>query len=139
MATWGSSDMQTLRAFREADAFDGPSLILAYSPCINHGFDLIDGLHHQDLVVKSGLWPLYRYNPEMIDQGANPLTLDSKDPSIPFKDAAYTETRFSMLALSDENRAEQLMKYAQEEIDSRWELYKQMASIRYNGNGSEKE
>jgi len=135
----GSSDMQTLRAFREADAFDGPSLILAYSPCINHGFDLIDGLHHQDLVVKSGLWPLYRYNPEMIDQGANPLTLDSKDPSIPFKDAAYTETRFSMLALSDENRAEQLMKYAQEEIDSRWELYKQMASIRYNGNGSEKE
>ncbi|MBM3144975.1 MAG: pyruvate:ferredoxin (flavodoxin) oxidoreductase [Chloroflexi bacterium] len=130
----GASDVQTLRAFREADAFDGPSLILAYSPCINHGFDLIEGLHHQELVVKSGLWPLYRYNPNLIDEGKNPLTLDSKDPSIPFKEAAYTETRFSMLALSDEARAEQLMKYAQEEINNRWELYKQMASIRYNGD-----
>jgi pyruvate-ferredoxin/flavodoxin oxidoreductase len=131
----GSSDMQTLRAFREADAFDGPSLILAYSPCINHGYDLIDGLKHQDLAVKSGLWPLYRYNPGNIDQGKNPLKLDSKDPSISVKEAAYTETRYSMLALSDEDRAERLMKNAQEDVDTRWELYKQMASIRYNGNG----
>ncbi len=133
----GSSDMQTLRAFREADAFDGPALILAYSPCINHGFELSEGLKHQDLVVKSGLWPLYRYNPDRADAGQNPLTLDSKDPSIPFKEAAYRETRFSMLALSDEARAEQLMQSAQEEINSRWQLYKQMAAIRYNGNGQE--
>ena len=133
----GSSDMQTLRAFREADAFDGPSLILAYSPCINHGFELSEGLAHQDLVVKSGLWPLYRYNPNAVDQGENPLKLDSRDPSIPFKDAAYSETRFSMLAHSDEARAEQLMKYAQEEIDSRWAMYKQMAAIRYDGNGQD--
>lgn len=135
----GSSDMQTLRAFREADAFDGPSLILAYSPCINHGYDLVDGLKHQDMAVKSGLWPLYRYNPELADEGKNPLKLDSKDPSIPVKDVAYTETRYSMLALSDEERAEKLMEYAQEEVNERWELYKQMASIRYNGNGQKEE
>ena len=134
----GSSDIQTLRAFREADAFDGPSLILAYSPCIAHGFELSEGLHHQDLAVKSGLWPLYRYNPDKIEEGQNPLTLDSKDPSIPVKDAAYTETRYSMLAQKNEARAEQLMKNAQEEVIARWELYKQMASIRYNG-GNEKE
>jgi pyruvate-ferredoxin/flavodoxin oxidoreductase len=133
----GSSDMQTLRAFREADAFDGPSLILAYSPCINHGYDLIDGLQHQDMAVKSGLWPLFRYNPALADQGQNPLKLDSKDPSIPVKEYAYSETRYSMLALSDEARAEQLMLAAQEDVNSRWELYKQMASIRYNGNGQE--
>jgi len=133
----GSSDMQTLRAFREADAFNGPSLILAYSPCINHGYDLIDGLKHQDMAVKSGLWPLYRYNPANVEHGQNPLKLDSKDPSIPVKEAAYTETRYSMLALSDETRAEQLMQNAQEDVDTRWELYKQMASIRYNNNGQE--
>jgi len=133
----GSSDVQTLRAFREADAFDGPSLILAYSPCIAHGFDLSDGLQHQDLAVKSGLWPLYRYNPNLIDEGKNPLKLDSKDPSIPVKDAAYTETRYSMLVQKDESRAEKLMRHAQEEIDSRWELYKQMAAIQYNGDDQE--
>jgi pyruvate-ferredoxin/flavodoxin oxidoreductase len=133
----GSSDMQTLRAFREADAFDGPSLILAYSPCINHGYDLIDGLQHQDMAVKSGLWPLFRYNPSLADDGQNPLKLDSKDPSIPVKEYAYSETRYSMLALSDEARAEQLMQAAQEDVNSRWELYKQMASIKYNGDGQE--
>ncbi len=135
----GSSDMQTLRAFREADAFDGPSLILAYSPCINHGYDLVNGLKHQDMAVKSGLWPLYRYNPVLADEGQNPLKLDSKDPSIPVKDVAYTETRYSMLALSDEERAEKLMEFAQEDVDERWALYKQMASIRYNGNGQKEE
>lgn len=133
----GSSDMQTLRAFREADAFDGPSLILAYSPCINHGYDLINGLKHQDMAVKSGLWPLYRYNPVLADEGQNPLKLDSKDPSIPVKEYAYSETRYSMLTLSDEARAEQLMQAAQADVNARWELYKQMASIRYNGNGHE--
>ncbi len=133
----GSSDIQTLRAFREADAFEGPSLILAYSPCINHGYDLVDGLHHQDLVVKSGLWPLYRYNPDLVEQAKNPLMLDSKDPSIPVKDAAYTETRYSMLPLTDEARAEQLMQAAQEDVNSRWALYKQMAAIQYNDDDKE--
>ena len=135
----GSSDMQTLRAFREADAFNGPSLILAYSPCINHGYDLTDGLKHQDMAVKSGLWPLYRYNPGLADEGQNPLKLDSKDPSIPVKEAAYTETRYSMLALSDKTRAGELMQSAQENVNSRWELYKQMAAIKYNGNGQQEE
>lgn len=132
----GSSDMQTLRAFREADAFDGPSLILAYSPCINHGYDLTDQLSHQDMAVKSGLWPLYRYNPDLIAESKNPLNLDSKAPSIPVKDAAYTEARYSMLALSDEERAEQLMKSAQEGVNSRWELYTQMANISYADDSS---
>ncbi|MBC8330774.1 MAG: pyruvate:ferredoxin (flavodoxin) oxidoreductase [Anaerolineae bacterium] len=130
----GSSDMQTLRAFREADAFDGPSLILAYSPCINHGYDLIDQLSHQDMAVKSGLWPLYRYNPNLIAKFKNPLNLDSKAPTIPVKEAAYTETRYSMLALSDEGRAEQLMQTAQADVNARWELYQQMASMSYDNN-----
>jgi len=130
----GSSDMQTLRAFREADAFDGPSLILAYSPCINHGYDLTDQLSHQDMAVKSGLWPLYRYNPNLIAKSKNPLNLDSKAPSIPVKEAAYTETRYSMLTLSDEGRAEQLMQTAQADVNARWELYQQMASMSYDNN-----
>ena len=132
----GSSDMQTLRAFREADAFNGPSLILAYSPCINHGYDLIDQLKHQDMAVKSGLWPLYRYNPDLAKEARNPLKLDSRDPSMSVQNAAYTETRYSMLALTDEARAEELMKTAQENVNARWEFYKQMANISYAENSS---
>ncbi len=133
----GASDVQTLKAFQEAEAYDGPSLILAYSPCINHGFDLRYGLEQQKLVVQSGMWPLYRYNPALADMGKNPLTLDSKDPSIPVSKFAYNETRFRMLLLSDEQRAERLMKLAQEDVESRWNLYKQMAAMSFNGSHDE--
>jgi pyruvate-ferredoxin/flavodoxin oxidoreductase len=134
----GSSDIQTLRAFLEADAYDGPSLILAYSPCIAHGIDLSRGLEQQKLAVQSGLWPLYRYNPLLVSEGKNPLKLDSKAPSVPLSEYAYNETRYRMLLQSDENRAEALMKQAQKDVQTRWRLYEQMAGMHFNsGNGKE--
>jgi len=132
----GSSDMQSLKAFREAESYDGPSLIIAYSPCIAHGYDMQKSLEHSDLAVKSGLWPLYRYDPQRIADGKNPLQLDSKAPSIPLTDFAYNETRYRMLLQSNEERAEQLIQKAQEGINERWTLYQQMANLNYNGNGS---
>ncbi len=132
----GSSDMQSLKAFREAESYDGPSLIIAYSPCIAHGYDMQKSLEHSDLAVKSGLWPLYRYDPRRIEQGKNPLQLDSRAPSIPLTDFAYNETRYRMLLQSNEERAEQLIQKAQEGINERWTLYQQMANLDYNGNGS---
>jgi pyruvate-ferredoxin/flavodoxin oxidoreductase len=134
----GSSDQQTLNAFMEADAYDGPSMILAYSHCINHGFDLRKGLEQQKLAVQSGHWPLYRYNPAFISEGKNPLTIDSKEPSIPFERYAYNETRYKVLVHSDEQRAEELIKLAQKDVRGRWDLYRQMAAMHYEstaGNG----
>lgn len=128
----GHSDRQTLQAFLEAEAYDGPSLILAYTPCIAHGIDMAKQLHQQDLAVKSGLWPLYRFHPERTKEGKNPLQLDSKAPSIPFKDFAYNEVRFNTLLRSNEERAEELMKAAQESIEERWQLYEQMAEMDYS-------
>jgi pyruvate-ferredoxin/flavodoxin oxidoreductase len=134
----GASDIQTLRAFREADAYNGPSLILAYSHCIAHGIDMSKGLTQQKLAVESGLWPLYRYNPDLIEQGQNPLKLDSKAPQVKLSEYAYNETRYRMLLQSDESRAEALMKLAQEDVLSRWRLYEQMAAMHYSkGNGNE--
>ena len=126
---FGSSDVQTLRALIEADAFDGPALIIAYSHCINQGIDTKNGLEQQKLAVQSGIWPLYRYNPELAKEGKNPLQLDSKDPTIKVEDYAYKETRYRMLVQSDEKRAEMLMKVANEDVVSRWNLYKQMAQM----------
>ncbi len=135
----GSSDQQTLKAFMEADAYDGPSLIIAYSHCINHGIDMRKGLEQQRLAVQSGVWPLYRYNPVLAEEGKNPLQIDSKAPSIPVEDYAYNETRYRMLLQSDEARAETLMKEAREDVSSKWSLYQQMASIHYGGDSSEDE
>ncbi len=133
----GTSDVQTLRAFMEADAYDGPSLILAYSHCIAHGIDMSKGLDQQKLATQSGIWPLYRYNPANIIEGKNPLKLNSKTPSIPVSEYAYNETRYRMLLQSDENRAEALMKLAQKDVSSRWQLYEQMAAMHYGANGNE--
>ncbi|HEX9012668.1 MAG TPA: thiamine pyrophosphate-dependent enzyme, partial [Anaerolineaceae bacterium] len=133
----GYSDSQTLKAFLEADAYDGPSLIIAYSTCINHGIDMVKGLEHQRMAVASGMEPLYRYNPTLADEGKNPLLIDSKDPSIPLEEYAYSETRYRMLTLSDEHRAEMLMKAAKLDVQKRWELYKQMAAIHYDSSKTE--
>jgi pyruvate-ferredoxin/flavodoxin oxidoreductase len=130
----GASDQQTLNAFLEADAHEGPSLIIAYSHCINHGIDMRKGLEQQKLAVQSGIWPLYRYNPSLVKEGKNPLTIDSKDPSIPLEQYAYNEPRYKMLTQSDEERAEMLLKQAQQDVNSRWELYKQMAAMHYGDN-----
>ncbi|MEJ2349044.1 MAG: pyruvate:ferredoxin (flavodoxin) oxidoreductase [Anaerolineales bacterium] len=134
----GASDQQTLRAFMEADAYDGPSLIIAYSHCIEHGYDLVHGLEQQKLAVQSGFWPLYRFNPDLIAQGKNPLTIDSKAPTVSLEEYAYNETRYRMLLQSDEQRAEALMKEAKKDVARRWNLYRQMAAMHY-GNGSKEQ
>jgi pyruvate-ferredoxin/flavodoxin oxidoreductase len=135
----GASDVQTLRAFLEAEAYNGPALIIAYSHCINHGIEMRKGMDQQRLAVQSGIWPLYRYNPELTKEGKNPLVLDSKDPTVSVEDYAYNETRYRMLLQSDETRAELLMKAAKEDVSNRWELYKQFAAISYQrGNNPEK-
>jgi pyruvate-ferredoxin/flavodoxin oxidoreductase len=133
----GGSDQQTLNAFIEAEAYDGPALIIAYSHCINHGIDMRKGLEQQRLAVQSGLWPLYRYNPALIAEGKNPLQIDSRDPSIPLSQYVYNETRYRMLLQSDEQRAEVLLKQAEQDVKSRWTYYKQMAAMHFDGNGHE--
>jgi pyruvate-ferredoxin/flavodoxin oxidoreductase len=127
----GASDQQTLSALHEADAYNGPSLIIAYSHCIQQGLDLRRGLEQQKLAVESGIWPLYRFNPALIAEGKNPLSIDSKEPTIPVSKYAYNETRYRMLLLSDETRAEMLMKQAQDDVRGRWDLYRQMAAMHY--------
>jgi len=130
----GAGDQQTLNAFIEADAYDGPSLIIAYSHCIAHGYDLIKGLDQQQLAVESGVWPLYRFNPALIADGKNPLKIDSKNPTIPVSKYAYNETRYRMLLQSDEQRAELLMNQAERDAKNRWDLYRQMAAMHYEGS-----
>ncbi len=133
----GANDAQTLKAFLEADAYDGPSLIIAYSHCINHGIDMRRGLDQQKAAVNSGMWPLYRYNPALVDQGKNPLQIDSKDPTIPVSEYAYKETRYRMLLQSDESRAELLMKEVTDDAAKRWDLYKSMAAVEYKAKNPE--
>ncbi|NMC55409.1 MAG: pyruvate:ferredoxin (flavodoxin) oxidoreductase [Chloroflexi bacterium] len=130
----GYNDAHTLRALLEADAYDGPSLVIAYSHCINHGINMTKGLEQQKLAVNSGAWPLFRYNPNLVEEGKNPLQLDSKEPSVEFKDYAYNETRYRMLVQSNEERAELLMKEATEDARKRWNLYRQMADIKYKAD-----
>jgi pyruvate-ferredoxin/flavodoxin oxidoreductase len=134
---FGANDQHTLKAFLEAEAYDGPSLILAYSHCINQGFDLRKGLDQQRLAVQSGSWPLLRYNPDLALAGKNPLVLDSKDPTIPLDQYAYNETRFRMLLQSDEARAELLMGLAKKSIAQRWAFYQQMAAMHMAGGEAE--
>jgi len=130
----GSSDAQTLKAFIEAEAYDGPSLIIAYSHCIAHGIDMSKGLEQQKLAVQSGYWPLYRYNPDLAEAGKNPLAIDSKSPSIPLEQFVYNETRYRMLVQSDESRAEELLKLAQNDVDKKWQFYSQMAAMNFTGS-----
>ena len=135
----GANDQHTLRAFLEADAYDGPSLIIAYSHCIAHGIDMRKGLDQQKNAVASGIWPLYRYNPMLLDEGKNPLTIDSKDPTVSVEEYAYKETRYRMLMQADEARAEALMKQARSDVEKRWQLYKQMAEIEYQNSAKDGE
>ncbi len=127
----GASDVQTLKAFIEAEAYDGPSLIIAYSNCIAHGIDMSKAMAIQKQAVACGHWPLMRFDPRLVEQGKNPLQLDSKDPTMSFKDFAYQQTRFSMLTKSKPDEAARLIELAQADTDSRWHLYKQMAEIQY--------
>ena len=128
----GYSDVGVVRAMLEADAYDGPSIVIAYSHCIAQGINMSKGLEEQKKAVESGHYPLFRYNPVLADQGQNPLKLDSKPPSIKFEDFAYGETRFKMLTKSKPERAAMLLKKAQEEIEARWKIYEQWANMDYS-------
>jgi pyruvate-ferredoxin/flavodoxin oxidoreductase len=130
----GFNDQQTLRAIIDAESYDGPSLVIAYSHCINHGYDMARGLQQQKLAVQSGAWPVYRYDPRLALAGKNPLEIECKEPTVSWQDYAYNETRYKMLTLSDEERAETLSKKASQGIKNRWELYQQMAAMHYNGD-----
>ena len=123
----GASDTHTVKAFLEAEAHDGPSLIIAYSQCIAHGIDISKGMHQQKLAVESGHWPLYRYNPALDDAGKNPFQLDSSAPKIPLQDYIYTEGRYRMLQQSDPVVAKFLLEQAQKAVEHRWQNYKQLA------------
>jgi pyruvate-ferredoxin/flavodoxin oxidoreductase len=127
----GGNDGQTMKAFLEAEAYDGPSLIIAYSHCIAHGYDLVHGLDQQKLAVNSGHWPLFRYNPMLTREGKNPFVLDSRAPSIPLKDYIYNETRYTMLVSSNPEEARKLLDAAQENVNERWRLYQHMAAMTF--------
>ena len=133
----GHSHNQAVKAMVEAEAYNGPSLLICYGHCIAHGIDMAHGMSHEDLAVKSGHWPLYRYNPDLIDQGKNPLILDSKAPSIPLEEYAYAENRFRTLKAKDPERAKQLIKLGQRDCDRRWNLYRQLAGMDYSSQKTE--
>jgi pyruvate-ferredoxin/flavodoxin oxidoreductase len=124
----GANDAQVIKAYREAEAFDGPSLIVAYCHCISHGYNLIHGLEQQKLAVQSGYWPLIRYNPNLAKEGKNPLQLDSKAPSIPLEDYIYNENRYKMLTRTMPEEAKKLLNEAQEGVLERWKLYERLAA-----------
>jgi pyruvate-ferredoxin/flavodoxin oxidoreductase len=125
----GASDMQTLRAFREAESYDGPSLIIAYSTCIEHGINMALGMDQEKLAVDSGHWILYRYDPRLKAQGKNPVQLDSKEPSVPLSAYVYNENRYRMLELSDPDSARRLLAGAQAEVLERWHKYEYLAKM----------
>ncbi len=124
----GARDEHTLRVFLEAESYDGPSLIIAYSHCIAHGIDMQKGLQQQKAMVDSGRWLLYRYDPRRTEQGENPLILDSRSPKISIEQAMYSENRFKMLTRSNPDEAKRLAKLAQTDADTRWQLYQALAA-----------
>jgi pyruvate-ferredoxin/flavodoxin oxidoreductase len=133
----GGSDTQTIKAFLEAEAYEGPSLIIAYSHCIAHGYDLAHGMEQQKAAVLSGYWPLFRYNPDLVKEGKNPLHLDSKPPTLPLEKYIYNETRYTMLAQSKPDQARWLLQLAQEDVRARWKLYEHWAAMPVDGTSKE--
>jgi pyruvate-ferredoxin/flavodoxin oxidoreductase len=125
----GANQTQTVKALAEAEQHDGVSLVIAYSPCIAHGIDMATQMTHQKEAASSGYWPLYRYDPARERAGDPGLRLDSRKPTIPFKEFARKEARFAMLGRVDPERAEELAELAQKDIDDRWHLYEQMVGV----------
>ena len=123
----GANDAQTVKAFLEAEAYPGVSIIIAYSHCIAHGIDMSKGLTQQKLAVESAYWPLFRYNPLLRAQGKNPFQLDSAAPKIAFKDYAYNETRYRVLSQTNPQAAADFMKQAQAQVSAHWAKYEQLA------------
>jgi len=135
----GGNDSQTIKAFREAEAYKGPSLIIAYSHCIAHGYDMRYGMDQQKAAVLSGHWPLLRYNPDLVKEGKQPLQLDSKAPSLPLKKYAYNEMRYTMLAHSDPTGAKELLELAQGDVLARWRFYEHLAAMPVGGTEKKEE
>ena len=125
---FGANPQQTLLAMREAEAYDGPALILAYSHCIAHGYDLKNGLDQQNKAVASGHWPLLRYNPTLRKKNQNPFVMDSPRPTINLKDYAYNELRYKVLTITNPESAERLMKHAQDLVNLKWKTYEELAT-----------
>ena len=125
----GGNDTHVVKAFQEAEAHDGPSIIIAYASCIAHGYDLVHGLEQQKLAVQSGYWPLMRYNPSLREEGKNPFQLDSKAPSIRLKEYAYREARYTMLARGNPEMAAELLKEAQDDVERQWRVYSARATM----------
>ncbi len=128
----GANDLQTVKAIIEAEAFDGPSIIIAYSHCIAHGINMRLGMNAQKLAVDSGYWPLYRYNPSLMKEGKNPFQLDSKPPKVKFEEFAYNEIRYKMLTKMDPEKAKRLLREAQEDVQKKWRYYEQLAAMNFS-------
>ena len=129
----GASDAQTVKAFIEAERYDGPSIIIAYAHCVAHGYDLRYGMNQQKLAVDSGLWPIFRYNPELAREGRNPMSLDYKGPKVGVKEFMYNETRFKMVEKMNAGNAEAYLETAEHVARSLWRRYKSLADIPYEG------
>lgn len=125
----GANPRQAIQAFSEAESYPGPSLLIAYSQCIAHGVDLTKGMHHQKEATQCGFWPLYRYDPRLAHTGMHPIHLDSRKPSIPFKQYAMQEGRFAMLLRSNPTEAERLLELAQKDVQEQWHYLEQLAGI----------
>jgi pyruvate-ferredoxin/flavodoxin oxidoreductase len=123
----GANEMQTIKAFREAEAWPGPSLLLAYSTCIAHGVDMRDSMKRMDLAVKTGYWPLFRYQPT--EEGSQPFRLDSKAPSMKLEEMLRGEARYAVLERTEPERAQLLRDLAQADVDERWRYYEQLAGV----------
>jgi pyruvate-ferredoxin/flavodoxin oxidoreductase len=134
----GANDAQTIKAMVEAESYDGPSIIIAYSHCIQQGIAMERGLDQQKLAVQSAYWPLFRFDPRLAAQGKNPLQLDSKGPALPLDKYIYNETRYKMLTLSKPEVAAQLLEEAQGDVIKKWRLYEQLAQMNYAGDGTKK-
>ncbi|NET15169.1 MAG: 4Fe-4S dicluster domain-containing protein, partial [Okeania sp. SIO1H6] len=135
----GARDEHTLKAFLEAEAYEGPSLIIAYSHCIAHGINMTTAMSHQKALVESGRWLLYRYNPDLVQQGKNPLQLDTRSPKKPVGESMYQENRFKMLTKSKPADAKELLAQAQEDVNTRYAMYEYLAARKLempNGNGN---
>jgi pyruvate-ferredoxin/flavodoxin oxidoreductase len=130
----GANDAQTLKALLEADAWPGPSLVIAYSTCIAHGIDMSRSMSHQRDAVRSGFWPLWRYHPGG-DPHQHPFQLDSRPPSLPLREFAAAEGRFAMLMRSEPAAAERLLALAQADADERWRYYTQLAGLERSVTG----
>ena len=128
----GASDAQTVRAIAEAEAFNGPSLIIAYSHCIAHGINMRTAMDNQKAAVLSGHWPMYRYNPDLVKEGKNPLQLDYKKPKIRFEEYSYLENRYKMLTKTRPEEAKELLRRAQQDADNRWRIYEELAALDFS-------